>query len=151
MSNTTWVASLAYTLMPPAAPADAITALDLIRPSSELRLELCGRLCPAGQTVTNPSGPGGTTARFSEYACAVDGIPHEPAGMVNVRAAPPERMGPPKADVALRVSTTRHGVTGMKRSATGGELTSIESLDRAEGEPPPETLAIFSTGDETTE
>jgi hypothetical protein len=80
----------------------------------------------------------------------VDGIPHELAGIVKVRATPPESIGPPKADVGLRVSTTRHGVTGMKRNATGGLLISIESPDSPEGEPPPETLAIFTTGEVAT-
>jgi len=53
---------------------------------------------------------------FSEYACAVFGIPQALLGMANALAAAlPCRKGPPNGPAALRVSAMRQGVTGTKR------------------------------------
>ena len=66
---------LANTSMEPAVPAGTMTALAVTVPVSAFRLEASGMVCPVGQAVTYPSGPGGTAAKFSEYACAVAGRP----------------------------------------------------------------------------
>src|SRR4051794_3900284 len=117
MSSTTWVVLLANTLTAPPDPAGTIAAVDLVRPSSELAVETTGCTCPVGHSVRNPSGPAGTTATLSEYACAVGGILHGPFGMIKLRAVPPAISGPPKGPSGARVSTKRQGVTGTKRSA----------------------------------
>jgi hypothetical protein len=41
--------------------------------------------------------------------------------MVKLRLDPAARAGPPNAPFALRVSATRHGVTGTKRKAGGAD------------------------------
>src|SRR5689334_20854770 len=104
--------------MLPAVPANTIAALDLMRPSSELRVETKGFACPVGHIVMKPSGPLGTTATFTEYACAVAGTPHALDGMLKSRLEPPPIAGPPNGAAGSRVSNTRHGVIGTKLSAT---------------------------------
>src|ERR1035438_10850914 len=51
MSRITAVLSAANTLMLPLVPAGTTAALDLMRPSSEFRVEATGRDCPAGHNV----------------------------------------------------------------------------------------------------
>src|SRR3954453_20044483 len=105
-------------LMLPPVPANTIAALDLMRPSRELSVETKGRGCPVGHIVMNPSGPPGTTATFTVYACAVAGTPHALDGMLKSRLEPPAIAGPPNGAAGSRVSNTRHGVIGTKFSAT---------------------------------
>ena len=105
-------------LMLPAVPANTMAALDLMRPSSELRVETKGCVCPVGHMVMKPSGPLGTTATFTEYACAVAGTPQALDGMLKSRLELPAIAGPPNGPAGSRVSSTRHGVIGTKLSAT---------------------------------
>jgi hypothetical protein len=68
MSRMASVVLEAKMLMLPPVPANTMAALDLIRPSSELRVEARGCVCPVGHMVMKPSGPEGTTTTFTEYA-----------------------------------------------------------------------------------
>src|SRR5271156_3023551 len=115
MSSSRCVASLTYTFTAPpdaALPAGTIAAFALVRPSGEFKVDTAGCPSPSGQIVRCPSGPGGTTVTFSEYATAVLGIPeHGPEGMAKLRVWLAASSGPPKGPSALRVSTTRQGVT----------------------------------------
>src|SRR4051812_18962721 len=138
MSRTTWVVLLAKTLTAPPAPAGTIAAVDLVRPSSELAVETKGCTCPVGHSVRNPRGPAGTTATFSENACAVGGMLHGLIGIIKLRAVPPAISGPPKGPAGSRVSTKRQGVTGMKRRACAGVIV-VEFVALAFTDPPPET------------
>ena len=114
MSRTRSVSLDAKKHAAPLVPAGRMAATALVRPS-ELRLEASGCGCPQGKAVRNPSGPCGTTVIFSEYACAVFGIPQTLLGMANALAvAWPRREGPPNGPVGLRVSAMRQGVTGTK-------------------------------------
>jgi hypothetical protein len=90
-----------------------IAPLDLIRPSQEFSVAAVGRGCPAGRTVRKPNRSCGTTATFSEYACAVAGTPHAPLGIAKSREVPAAMLGPAKGPLgALRVSMTRHRAIG---------------------------------------
>ena len=51
------------------------------------------------------------------------GIPQEPFGMGKLREVPPAINGPPNGPLALRVSTTRHGVIGMNRRPAAEAVT----------------------------
>src|SRR3954452_9695492 len=66
----------------------------------------------------------GTTVKFKEYACASAGIPHALCGMAKSRVVCPPSTGAPKGPAASRVSATRQGVTGTKRSPVG-TLTTV--------------------------
>jgi len=66
MSSTTSVVSVAKTLIAPLDPDGTIAAFDLILPSTDVRVATNGCICPAGQRVTNPSDPCGTTATLIE-------------------------------------------------------------------------------------
>ena len=84
-------------------------------PVESFNVETFGLDCPAGHVVRFPSGPGGTTVKFSEYASAVAGIPQELDGTGNVRVCPASIDGgpnTPEKPAPGRVSATRHGVTG---------------------------------------
>lgn len=66
---------------------------------------------------------------FSEYAVAVEGMPaHGPEGIVKLRDVPVVISGPPKGPLALRVSTTRHGMTGKNCTGVGIGLISCASV-----------------------
>src|SRR3954447_8052408 len=117
MSSTSSVSLEAKKQAAPFVPAGNIAATALVRPSMELRLDASGCGCPQGKAVKNPSGPRGTTVIFSEYACAVFGIPQALLGIANALAAAlPCRNGPPNGPAGLRVSAMRQGVTGTKLS-----------------------------------
>src|SRR4051812_5473170 len=115
----TAVGLLAKMLMAPPVPAGTIAAFDLMRPSRELSVDATGWGWPVGQSVRKPSGPPGTTATFSEYACALAGTPQALLGTMKSRVAPPPSDGPPKGPTGSRVSATRQGVIGTKCSAVG--------------------------------
>src|SRR5580658_6692435 len=100
MSTITLVGSLANTVIAPLAPAGTIAALALILPSEELRVETAGCGCPDGHTERNPSGPKGTTVRFSEYAAAFAGIPQGLDGIAKSRLLLAGIDGPPKGSSA---------------------------------------------------
>jgi hypothetical protein len=51
MSRITSVVLVAYTLTAKSAPAGTMAALALMRPSSEFKVEMVGRVCPDGHTV----------------------------------------------------------------------------------------------------
>src|SRR5436305_1198536 len=110
------------------------------RPSMELRVEANGRVCPQGNMVKKPTLTFGTTVALIEYACAVAGIPQELSGIVKPRAFPPLKNGPPNGPLGLRVSATRHGVTAMKRRATGFPT---ETLTESEGIPLATTSSVL--------
>ena len=84
--------------------------------------------------------PWGTTVAFSEYALAVEGIPQTLDGIGIVLVVPPVKLGPPKSPGGFRVSATRHGVTGIKRSARLAAVTTCvmsgESLPMKFASPP---------------
>ena len=64
---------------------------------------------------------------FSEYARAVDGMPHAP-GIGKDRVAPPISAGPPRGPTGPRVSATRHGVTGINcRPLRSASVTTVAS------------------------
>src|SRR5882724_7133865 len=98
----------------PLVPAGTIAEFAVTAPVFAFSVETSGCVCPAGQVVRKPSGSLGTAVKFIEYACAVAGRLHGPERIVNVRAAPPAREGPPREPAASRVSTRRQGVTGKK-------------------------------------
>src|SRR5258708_14851243 len=50
-------------------------------------------------------------------------MPHALFGIVNPRVVCAPRNGPPNGPLALRVSATRHGVTGTKRRPAVGTTT----------------------------
>jgi hypothetical protein len=113
MSSTRLVVFEANTLIAPPAPAGTIAALERTRPSIELTVAATGCVCPVGQSVRNPKGTVGITATLSEYAAAVEGMLHDPDGIVKVRNVPPAIEGPANGPLGVvRVSTNRHGVTG---------------------------------------
>ncbi len=96
----------------PPLPAGTMAALAVTTPVEELSVETTGCACPVGHTVRNPRPPCGTAVMLSEYAWAVDGMPHELDCRGNARPTPPVREGPPSGPAALRVSAMRHGVSG---------------------------------------
>ena len=85
VSNKTSVALLTYTLIAPFVPAGTTAAFAATAPLYEFSVDAFGIACPVGHVVRYPSGPGGTTVKFNEYAAALTGIPQELAGMLNVR------------------------------------------------------------------
>src|ERR1017187_9444976 len=62
-----------------------------------------------GYSVRCPGPTGPVTARFTEMAFAVAGMPHGDAATSNVRVAPGCSDGPPSGPVGFLVSRTRHG------------------------------------------
>lgn len=71
-----------------------IAALATTAPEGELRLEtFCGGDWPTGQVVRFPSGPEGTTVKFSEYAMAVAGTPQQIERTGNARVPPADNDG----------------------------------------------------------
>ena len=88
-----------------------------------------------GHTVTYPSFFFGTTATFSEYAPALDGMPQALFGTTKLRDVAAATDGPPKEPAAFRVSATRQGVTGVNCIAfeiTGGAFgvtVSVTAMD----------------------
>src|SRR5258708_12749994 len=70
---------------------------------------------PACQAVRNQPCGVCVTLKLSDNAEIPLGIPVQgPAGTVNVRVCPEPKIGPPNGPGALRVSTTRQGVTDTK-------------------------------------
>ena len=66
----------------------------------------------------------------------MEGIPQAELGTANERLVLPEINGPPNGPGALRVSTTRQGVTGIKLNPDGAEtvmLPLVPVIDVAEG------------------
>src|ERR1700674_2626102 len=113
MSITKSVASVADTFTAPSAPAGTMTAFERRLPVGSFSEAAKGWDCPAGHAVRNPKdGPFGTAAKLKEYACAFDGSPHELSRIGNDLVLCASRLGPPNGAVALRVSATRHGVSG---------------------------------------
>src|SRR5579863_5158078 len=113
MSITRSVASVVYTFTSPFAPAGTTTAFERTVPVGSFSEDTVSWDCPAGHAVMNPKvGPFGTAAKFNEYACALAGSPHELARIGNGRVLCAARLGPPNGSAALRVSATRHGLSG---------------------------------------
>src|SRR5579863_6683029 len=113
MSITRSVASVVYTSTSPLAPAGTTTAFERTVPVGSFSEATKGLDCPAGQAVMYPKvGPLGRAAKFKEYACALAGTPHELAWIGNDRVLCAARLGPPNGPAALRVSATRHGLSG---------------------------------------
>src|SRR2546427_7042770 len=62
-----------------------------------------------------PLSPGATAVTLTTAALAVEGTPQELTLMIGkLRAVLAASTGPPEGPLALRVSTTRHGVRGKK-------------------------------------
>ena len=96
MSITRSVLSVAYTSTDPLTPAGTMTALARTVPVGSFKDDTKGRDRPVGHAVRNPKdGPFGTAAKFSEYACALAGSPHELPTIGNVRVVCPSRLGAP--------------------------------------------------------
>src|SRR5579859_2127105 len=113
MSITKSVASVAYTLTAPPVPAGTTTAFERTVPVGSFSDATKGWVSPSGHAVRYARlGPIGTAAKLKEYACAVTGTPQELARIGNERALCAGRLGPPSGPGALRVSATRHGVSG---------------------------------------
>src|SRR5271167_3353226 len=131
MSRITLVVSVTYTLTEPeGVPAGTMAALALTRPSTEFSVDTTGWPSPLGQIVRYPRTDCGTTVTFSEYATALAGILH---GLPlcesgKERAECPPMGGPPNVPLALRVSTTRHGVSGTNCTANGTGFTICVSV-----------------------
>src|SRR5262249_30010406 len=123
MSITRSVSLVAYTSTAPLSPAGTMAALASTKPSKEFSVDTRGCGCPAGQIVRKPRNPVlGTTLTLSEYAFALAGIPHALERTGTRRAVPPGMNGPPRGPLGVRVSMTRHGVTGVNwRPAAGPE------------------------------
>jgi hypothetical protein len=96
----------------PPEPAGTIAALAVMAPVGAFSVDTTGSVSPAGHAVNQLSDPCGTTVKFSEYACAVEGTLQEPASKGNVRVCPALIVGPASGFEKERVSTNRHGVTG---------------------------------------
>src|SRR5207248_2405957 len=75
-------------------------------------------LLPA-KRIMYPMAPGLTTVRFTATATAAVGMPHTPATAM-VRVPPEGSAGPPLGPLGLRVSMSRHGVTGKNFDAALG-------------------------------
>src|SRR5229473_1415013 len=88
-------------------------------------LEMMGGVCPAGKRLTYPATLGWVTARLTESAFAVDGMPQMPA-TAKTRVCCPCRTGPPMG-APPRVSTTRHGAT-VKKLTPGRMSVSVAEL-----------------------
>src|SRR5579864_1230145 len=113
MSITRSVASVVNTFTSPLVPAGTTTAFARTVPVGSFSEATKGLDCPAGHAVIYPKvGPIGTAAKFREYACAFAGSPHELAVIGKERVLCAARLGPPSVPAALRVSATRHGVSG---------------------------------------
>src|SRR5260370_36441036 len=113
MSITKSVAFVVNTFTSPLVPAGTTTAFAATVPVGSFSEAASGWGSPAGHAVRNPNdGPLGTAAKFKEYACALDGSPHELARIGNGRVLCAAMPGPPNGPVELRVSAMRHGVNG---------------------------------------
>src|SRR5208283_3508438 len=112
MSRMTSVGFEAYTLTAPFVPAGTIAAFATTAPCHEFNVETNGWLSPVGQRLRYPRNPCGTTVTFNECAAAVAGIAQSLFGMGKLLVSPPVMLGPPNTPTGLRVSATRHGVTG---------------------------------------
>src|ERR1039458_658868 len=99
-------------------PSGVGAAFAFRRPSTEFKVAMVGRGCPAGHPVRYAMPAGGTTATFSEYAAAVLGMLSPPSGMLKSRDVWPCSAGPPNGPGAKRVSTTRQGCTATNCSGT---------------------------------
>src|SRR5271157_3781195 len=153
----TCVRLVTKTLMAPLVPAGTIAAFATTAPSKEFNVETNGCAAPVGQAVRYDSGPSGTTVTFTEYAAAVEGTVQALAGMANERTVPAPSSGPPNGPSGLRVSATRHGVTGENASAPVppaipkypfmSRMTSAGSVTNTETDPltPPGTRAALAT------
>src|ERR1700719_633042 len=96
MSITRSVLSVAYTSTDPLKAAGTITAVENTVPVGSYKDDTKARDRPLGHAVRNPKdGPFGTAAKFSEYACALAGSPHELPTIGNVRVVWPSRLGAP--------------------------------------------------------
>src|ERR1039457_6335892 len=102
MSITRSVGLLANTSMEPLVPAGMMAALATTVPVKAFKLAASGIVCPVGQAVRYPSGPGGTRAKSGEWACAVPGRLQALDRMGNVRVLPPPSDGPPNGPAAVR-------------------------------------------------
>src|SRR6266849_1599588 len=113
MSITRSVLSVVNTFTAPPTPAGTMTAFESTVPVGSFNEATRGWDCPAGHAVRNPKdGLFGTAAKLKEYACAFAGSAHGLARIGNERVPWAVRPGPPNGAVGLRVSATRHGVTG---------------------------------------
>jgi hypothetical protein len=66
MSKTTSVAWVTNTVIAPPDPAGTIAAFATTVPVGSFNVDTFGIDCPVGHVVRFPSGPGGTTVKFSE-------------------------------------------------------------------------------------
>src|ERR1035438_3732188 len=80
---------------------------------------------------------------------ALVGTPQALAGMLKSRLMAAPRIGPPKGLSGLRVSATRHGVTGT--NLRGEPTTIVRSPMLAGPDPPPDTLTWFVNWDDASD
>src|ERR1035438_9330299 len=109
ISRIRWLKFVVYAVTAPLTPAGTSAAFATIAPSVAFNVETRG-CAPLPHNVRKLSGPGGTTVAFSEYACAVPGMPHAEDGTTKLRVSPAPMVGPPSGPTGRRVSSTRHGV-----------------------------------------
>ena len=85
--------------------------------------------------VLQQSGwPGGSRQEdAAQLEGSFAGILQELLGTAKPREVPPVMNGPPNGPTGLRVSATRHGATGTKRSPGGGPpMTTVTGVAAAE-------------------
>src|SRR5713101_4182367 len=95
--------------MLPLIDAGTIAAFAVMLASDAFNVDTLGCGAPAGHSDRKPSGAGGTTVAFNEYAFTVDGTPHPLLSIGTSRLCAAPMIGPPKMPAALRVSMTRQG------------------------------------------
>jgi hypothetical protein len=77
MSMTMSVAFVTNRSIAPPVPAGTIAAFAVTVPVRAFSVETRGCACPTGHTLRYPSEPWGIAVKFSEYACALGGMPQE--------------------------------------------------------------------------
>jgi len=113
ISITTSVLLEPNTLIAPPVPAGTIAALATTGlPGETFSVETPGHASPVGQALRYPSPACGTAVKFSEYACALEGMLHVLVRIGKARLCIPTSDGPPSGAIGLRVSATRQGVRG---------------------------------------
>src|ERR1035441_10554703 len=84
MSRIRWLKFVVYAVTAPLTPAGTSAAFATIAPSREFSVETRG-CAPLPHNVRKLRDPVGTTVAFSEYACAVPGMPHVDDGTTKLR------------------------------------------------------------------
>src|SRR5687768_718442 len=98
----------------PPVPTLTVTALGMVWPGAQLRLDAVGRACPAGQMVRNPWPVVPVTVAFNTTASALAGTPPAPVTVTGrVSFGPHGVLNGPTWLGAGRLSRIRVGSTGL--------------------------------------